>query len=277
MKIGLRGPVLFMCFASFLGASVARAQVPADAKPGVLREIGYDQRLGEALPLDAPFRDEAGRTVKLGDYFGKRPVILNLVYFECPMLCTLTLNGLVGALDTLSFDVGREFEVVTVSFDARETPALAAAKKAAYLKRYRRPGAEAGWHFLTGDADAIRTLTRAAGFRYSWDARSQQFAHPAGILVATPTGTISHYLYGIEYTPKDVRFAVVEASNNKVGTPLDKVALYCYQYDPTTGKYGAAVMRLLRVAGALTVLAFGGFLLLMRRREAKDALLETNG
>jgi protein SCO1 len=277
MRIGPRMPVLFIVIASALGAGLAGADVPADAKTGILREIGYDQRLGAALPLETTFRDEQGRVVKLGDYFGKRPVILNLVYFECPMLCTLTLNGLVGALDTLSFDVGREFEVITVSFDARETPALAAAKKAAYLKRYRRPGAAAGWHFLTGDVDQIQALTRAVGFRYAWDAKAQQFAHPAGILVATPGGTISHYLYGIEYTPKDVRFAVVEASNNKVGTPLDKVALYCYQYDPTTGKYGAAVMRLLRVAGALTVLALGSFVFVMRRREAKGALLETNG
>jgi protein SCO1 len=276
MRTFLRMPFLLIVFASAVGAAVASADVPADAKPGLLREIGYDQRLGERLPLEARFRDETGREVRLGDYFGQRPVILNLVYFECPMLCTLTLNGLVGALDTLSFDVGREFEVVTVSFDARETSALAAAKKAAYLKRYRRPGAAEGWHFLTGDLDQIQALTRAVGFRYAWDARQQQFAHPAGILVATPRGVISHYLYGIEYTPKDLKFAVVEASNHKVGTPLDKVALYCYRYDPTTGKYGAAVMRLLRVAGALTVLAFFSFVLVMRRREARGALLETN-
>ena len=258
-------------------AVTARADEPAGQTPPILRDIGFDQRLGESLPLDAQFRDEAGRPVRLGRYFGQKPVILSVVYYECPMLCTLTLNGLVSALDTLSFDVGKEFDVVTVSFNSRETPELAAAKKAAYLKRYRRAGAEQGWHFLTGDEAAVQALAKAVGFRYKWDARTAQFAHPAGIVVATPQGVIARYLYGVEYTPKDVRFALVEASENKVGTPLDRMALYCYKYDPTMGKYGAAVMRLVRVAAALTIAGLGGLVFVMRRRESQEAPREING
>ena len=260
-----------------LMAAFAQAEPPAGETPVILRDIGFDQRLGEALPLDAVFRDEAGRPVRLGQYFGQKPVILSVVYYECPMLCTLTLNGMVSALDTLSFDVGKEFEVVTVSFNSKETPELAAAKKAAYLKRYRRAGADAGWHFLTGDEAAVQALTKAVGFRYKWDARTAQFAHPAGLVVATPAGVIARYLYGVEYTPKDVRFALVEASEHKVGTPLDRMALYCYKYDPTSGKYGAAVMRLVRVAGALTVLGLGGLVFVMRRRESRGATREISG
>jgi len=175
----------------------------------ILREIGFDQRLGGALPLDATFRDEGGRVVPLGSYFGSRPVVLSLVYYDCPMLCTLSLNGLVSALDVLPFAPGRDFELVTVSFAPTEGPALAAAKKAAYLKRYHREEAAAGWHFLTGDADAIRRLTEAVGFRYAWDAETRQYAHAAGVVVATPDGRVSRYLYGIEYAPKDLRLAVV--------------------------------------------------------------------
>ena len=279
--------ILAVTLLGTLAGRPARADEPASQVPLILRDIGFDQRLGEPLPLDAQFRDEAGRPVRLGQYFGKKPVILSVVYYGCPMLCTLTLNGLAGALDTLGFDVGKEFEVVTVSFDPREGPALAAAKKAAYLKRYTRPGAEAGWHFLTGDEASVQALTRAVGFRYKWDERTAQFAHPAGLVVATPTGVIARYLYGVEYTPKDLRFALVEASENKVGTPLDRVVLYCYKYDPASGKYGAAVMRMVRVAAALTVLSLGSFVIVMRRREnqpqrsvdawGKGTTQETNG
>jgi protein SCO1/2 len=183
------------------------------------------------------------------------------------MLCTLTLNGLAGALSALAFDAGREFEVVTVSFDPREGPELAAAKKKAYLQRYGRPGAEAGWHFLTGDAPAIDALTRAVGFRYAWDDETRQYAHAAGVVVATPDGTLARYLYGIEYAPKDLRLAVVEASQGRVGTPVDAVLLYCYQYDPATGRYGAAFMRIVRAGGIVTVVALGSFILLMWRRD----------
>jgi protein SCO1/2 len=235
--------------------------------PPALRDIGWDQRLGERVPLDIPLRDEAGRAVKLGDYFGRRPVVLSLVYYECPMLCTLTLNGLVSAMSVLRFDAGREYEVVTVSFEPKETAALAAAKKAAYVKRYGRTGAEAGWHFLTGDAEALQRLTQTVGFRYQWDQATRQYAHPSGIVVLTPDGRLARYLYGIEYAPKDLRFALVEASEGRIGTPVDSLALYCYQYDPATGSYGAAVMRLLRAGAVLTLLALCAFWVVMWRRE----------
>lgn len=238
-----------------------------EERPPLLREIGFDQHLGEAVPLDLPFRDESGGQVQLGDFFGKKPVVLSLNYYACPMLCTVTLNGLASALDVLSMSAGNEFEVVTVSFDPSETPRLAAAKKKAYLERYKRPGAAEGWHFLTGDAAPIAALTKAVGFRYAWDADTKQFAHPAGVLVLTPEGRIARYLYGIEYAPRDLRLAVVEASSGRIGNPVDQIILACYQYDPTTGKYGAAIMRMVRVAGVLTVVGLVGFIGLMLRRE----------
>lgn len=237
--------------------------------PTVLREIGFDQRLGESVPLDITLRDESGREVQLGEYFGDKPVVLTLVYYECPMLCTLTLNGLTKALRVLTFDPGREFEIVTVSFEPKETPELAAAKKAAYAGRLNRPGTEGGWHFLTGDAEQLARLTKAVGFRYAWDERTQQYAHPSGVVVLTPEGKLARYLYGIEYSPKDLRFALVEAAEERIGTPVDDVLLFCYQYDPMTGKYSAAVMRLLRVASVLTLASLGTFIVVMRRREKR--------
>lgn len=240
---------------------------PAAAKPSILSAIGFDQRLGETIPLDIALRDEAGRAVRLGDYFGTRPVVLTLVYYECPMLCTLTLNSLSSALATLAFDIGKEFDVVTVSFDPREKPPLASGKKKAYLSRYGRPGAEAGWHFLTGDREDLARLTSAVGFRYQWDEEIRQFAHPSGLVVLTPEGRIARYLYGIEYAPKDLRLALVEASERRIGTPVDQAMLFCYQYNPATGRYGLLTMRLVRGGAILTVLALGGFIFTMRRQE----------
>jgi len=268
----VRRPLLAAGLWAVSGVALAQPQaigspLPAEGLPPALRDVGFEQRLGEALPLDLPLRDETGRDVRLGDYFGRRPVVLSLVYYECPMLCTLTLNGLVSALGVLSFDAGREFELVTVSFDSRDTPELAAAKKNAYLGRYKRPGAEASWHFLTATPAAIARLTRAVGFRYAWDAQTRQFAHPAGIVVTTPEGQIARYLYGIEYAPRDLRLAVVEASKGQIGNPVDQLALFCYQYDPMTGRYGAAIMRMLRAAAIATVLALGAFIGVMLRRE----------
>jgi protein SCO1 len=235
--------------------------------PAALREVGFEQRLGQAVPLDIALRDESGQAVKLGDYFGQRPVVLTLVYYECPMLCTLTLNELTSALSVLKFDVGHEFEIVTVSFEPKDTSALAAAKKEAYLKRYKRAGAAAGWHFLTGDAEQIKRLTEAVGFRYAWDEQTKQYAHPGGIMVLTPDGRMARYLYGIEYAPRDLRFALMDAAQGKIGSAADKVVLYCYQYDPSTGRYGAAIMRTIRLAGAFTVLGLGAFVMVMLRRE----------
>jgi protein SCO1/2 len=237
------------------------------ALPRALREIGFDQNIDQRVPLDTTFRDEAGRTVRLGDFFGTRPVVLVFAYYDCPMLCTLVINGLSSALGVMSLNPGKDFEIVTVSFNPRDTPASATAKKASYLERYRRPGAAEGWHFLTGDQADIVRLTKAAGFRYVWDEETKQFAHPSGVIVLTPDGRLSKYLFGIEYGPRDLRLAIVEASNGKVGTPVDSLLLYCYHYDPMTGRYGLAIMRAIRMAGAATVFAIGAFIIVMVRRE----------
>jgi len=262
---------LALALALCAAAPVSSAQ---DGPPRGLREVGFDQKPGASLPLDLLFKDEAGREVRLGDYFGKRPVVLSLNYYGCPMLCTVTLSGLASALDVLTtFDAGREFELLTVSFDPSEGPELAAQKKASYLARYKRPTAEAGWHFLTGDKAAIDALTTAVGFRYAWDAETKQFAHPAGVVVLTPEGRISRYLYGIEYAPKDLKLALLESSSGRIGTVVDQAILYCYQYDPMQGRYSASVMGILRAGAVLTVLALLGFIGVSLRRERAAALL----
>jgi protein SCO1 len=241
--------------------------MPQGGTPDILKAVNIEQRLGEQVPLDVTLRDEAGRAVQLSEYFKRgRPVVLSLVYYECPMLCNQILNGLVGTLDAVSFTPGREFEIVTVSFDPRETPELAARKKETYVKRYRREGAESGWHFLTGDEAEVRRLAQAVGFGYVWDERSEQFAHSSAIMVATPEGKLSHYFYGIDYDPRALRLSLVEASSSKIGSPVDRLVLYCYHYDPTTGKYGPVIMNILRAAGVLTVLAVLALVLFLRRR-----------
>lgn len=243
-------------------AGVARAQT-ADS---ILRDVGFDQHLGQQVPLDLTFRDESGQPVPLGRYFDK-PVILTLVYYDCPMLCTLTLNGLTSALKVLSLDAGKEFNVVTVSFSPQETPTLAAAKKETYLKQYTRPGAAQGWHFLTGDAGAIGRLTQAVGFRYAYDPAQQQYAHATGIVVLTPAGRIARYFFGVEFSPKDLRLGLIEASADKIGTPVDQLLLYCFHYDPSTGRYSAVVMNIVRVAAVATVLILGAFMMVMFLRD----------
>ncbi len=246
------------------GLGTATAQTAADR---VLQEVGFDQRLGDLVPLDLTFRDESGQPVRLSEYFGRRPVILALVYYECPMLCTLTLNGLASALKVLSFDVGKEFEVVTVSFNPQETPALAAAKKASYLQQYKRPGAAAGWHFLSGEESAIERLTQAVGFRYVYDPVQKEYAHATGIILLTPQGRIARYFFGVEFSPKDLRLGLIEASHNTIGTPVDQLLLYCFHYDPGTGKYSAVAMNIVRVAGVVTVLVLGTFMTVMFLRD----------
>jgi len=250
-------------------ASAPTPGLAADARPAALRDVAFDQRLGQMLPLDAALVDESGRAVRLGDYFGRRPVILTLAYYGCPMLCTLSLNGLASALKTLSFDAGREFEVVTLSFEHKETPQQAAAAKKTYIERYGRPQAAAGWHFLTGDETAIAAVTGAVGFRYAWDEETRQYAHPTGVVVATPEGRIARYLYGVEYAPKDLRFALVEASTGRVGTPVDQLLLYCYEYDPVRGRYGATILRTVRFLGILTVLGLVTLIAVLRYREGR--------
>jgi len=239
----------------------------ASAMPPALREIGFDQNLDQQLPLDASFLDETGRAVRLGDYFGSRPVILAFVYYDCPMLCTMVLNALTSTVSTLSLDAGKDFEIVVISFDPRETPAIAAARKASYVDRYRRPGTESGWHLLTGEQDSIARVTKAAGFRYVWDNDTKQFAHPTGIIVTTPEGRPARYLFGLEYGPRDVRLALVEASQGRIGSRVDSFLLYCYHYDPMTGRYGLVIMRGLRLAGAATVFALITFVFVMVKRE----------
>ena len=245
------------------------ATVPSSQMPAVLSDVRFDQRLNEQLPLDARFKDEEGRDVTLGDYFGRKPVVLAFVYYECPMLCTQVLNGLTTSLTILEETVGREFDVVAISFDARETPALANGKKKSHLDRYKRPESAAGWHFLTGDEASIKAVTSAAGFSYVWDEKTQQFAHPSGIIVATPDGKLSRYFFGIEYAPRDVKFALVESSAGKIGNAIDQLLLYCYHYDPATGSYGFVAMGAVRVGGAITVLALVGFVVLSIRRDMR--------
>jgi protein SCO1 len=235
--------------------------------PPALREIGFDQNLDRPIPLDVTFRDESGRTVRIGDYFGKRPVVLVFAYYDCPMLCTQVINGLASALNVLSLTPGKDFEIVTVSFNPADSPASATTKKAVYLERYKRDGAAASWHFLSGDESSIERLTKAAGFRYVWDAETKQFAHPSGIIVLTPDGRLARYLFGIEYGPRDLRYAIIEASEGRVGNVADALLLYCYHYDPMTGRYGLVVMRALRLAAVTTVLALGTFIVVMVRRE----------
>lgn len=235
--------------------------------PDILKHVGIEQHLNEQIPLDLKFRDESGREVKLADYFGKKPVVLSMVYYECPMLCGEVLNGEASVFSALKFDIGKDYQVVTVSFDPTETPALAQAKKKNFVERYGRDGGEQGWHFLTGDQSSIDVLTKAVGFNYAWDRDTKQFAHAAAIMVITPDGRIAQYFYGVEYSPKDLRFGLVQASQDKIGNVVDQVLLYCYHYDPRTGKYGPVISRALQIGGALTVLILGGFLIIMFRME----------
>ena len=237
----------------------------------VLSEVGIDQRLGDAIRLDLAFRNEAGEAVRLGDYLGEKPAILSLVYYECPMLCTQILNGLLASLRVLSFDVGSEFEVITVSFDPEETADLAREKKESYVGRYGRKGAASGWHFLTGDSASIEALTRAVGFRYVYDPGSELFSHASGVMVLTPEGRLSRYFYGIEYAPRDLRLGLIEASANEIGSAVDEVLLYCFRYDPSSGKYSLVIMNVVRLAGIATVGLLGGFVFIMLRRERRQS------
>jgi protein SCO1/2 len=216
------------------------------------------------------FRDEAGREVPLSSFFhAGKPVILVLAYYRCPMLCTQVLNGVESGLKAVSFNPGRDFEVVTVSFDPQDTPQLAAEKKQTYLRRYGRPGTANGWHFLTGDEKNIRKLTDAVGFHYRFDPATGQFAHASGIMIATPEGRLSRYFYGVDYAPRDLRLGLVEASQNRIGNPVDRMLLFCYHYDPATGKYGAVAMNMVRFAGAAFALIGGAFILVAFRRDSR--------
>jgi protein SCO1 len=263
------GLVVFLALTSLVSAQSMTGGIlgpSARVKPPGLTNVGIEQRLNEQIPLDLTFRDETGKAVRLADYLGKKPVILSLVYYRCPMLCSELLSGLESALKVLKFDAGKEFDVLTVSFDPKDTPDAATAKKAEILKRYNRAGAAEGWHFLTGPQESIDALTKAAGFQYQYDPKTDQFAHSTAIMILTPEGRIAQYYYGVEFPPKDLRLGLIQASENKIGTLADQVVLYCYHYDPNTGKYSAIISRIIQLSGGLTILGIGAVLLLLFRR-----------
>ena len=247
----------------------ANAGAHDDGRPLALRDVAFEQRLNQHVPLDLVFRDESGKTVRLGEYVREKPVILNLVYFKCQDLCPMLLDGLVRSLRTLTFEMGKQFNVLTVSFDPSDTPALAAAKRTDYLRQYARPGGNIGWHFLTGDESSIRSLTQSVGFHYTYDARTGEFGHATGIVLLTPQGAISRYFFGIDFSPRDLRLGLIEAASEKIGSPIDQLLLFCYHYDPAAGKYTLLVTRIIRIAAAATVLVLIiSFTVFMRRERA---------
>jgi len=277
----IRTILIVLVFASAALAQPFRGQMgslsspPTDKRPPMLKQVGIEQHLDGQIPPGLAFRDESGKAVHLGDYFGKKPAIPNLVYYQCPMLCGEVLSGMTSSLGMVNFDIGKEFDVITVSIDPREGPDLAIEKKNTFIQRYRRAGAEKGWHFLTGNQENITALAKAAGFGYEYDEATGQFAHATAIMVLTPEGRISRYLYGVEYPPKDVRLALVEASQHKIGGVVDQILLYCYHYNPATGKYGAIIANVLRIAGGVTVLIIGTFMFVMFRRDTVAKHSET--
>lgn len=268
----LHAGAFLLAIALFL-PTLASAQLADDpiqnigVRPALLKDVGVDQKLNESIPLDLQFKDEHGNPVELRQYFGSKPVILSLVYYNCPMLCTQVLNGLERSLKELSLEIGKDYTVVTVSIDPAEQPALAGAKQELYTGLYGRAGAAQGWHFLTGAEPQIKGLARAVGFRYAYDPDSKQFAHASVIMLLTPDGRISRYFYGITYPSRDLRLGLVDASEGKIGTPVDAILLFCYHYDPGTGKYGLIISRVIQIAGGLTILILGGLIFILGRRE----------
>jgi len=261
-------------FALLLFSGIAGAQaVPSDlgkppqVLPPLLQKVGFEPPLNGRLPLDLPFRDETARAIQLRDYFNQKPVVLALVYYGCPMLCDQVQQGVVGTLRMLSFNPGRDYQVVFVSFDSRETSEMAAQKKELAMKHFRRPETASGWHFLTGSQESIDALTRAANFRFTFDTKNDLFAHATGIMLLTPDGRISRYFYGIEYPSRDIRLGLVDASAGKIGTPIDRALLFCYQYDPSTARYSASILKIIRLGGLLTILGLVAGILIFRRRE----------
>jgi protein SCO1 len=264
---------LAVAFVAFAFASNAAAQLASDplqsvgVRPDLLKQVGIDQKLNQQIPLNLAFRDEHAKTVQLGEYFGQKPIILTLVYYNCPMLCTQVLNGVESGLKEIPMDIGKQFNVVTVSIDPTEGHVLAQVKQEMYTGMYGRPGAAQGWHFLTGDEPQIKQLAAAAGFRYAYDPDTKQFAHASAIMIVTPEGKISRYLYGIQFPSRDLRLGLVEASEGKIGSPVDQVLLFCYHYDPSTGKYGLLISHIIQAGGALTVLIIGVVVLVLFRGE----------
>lgn len=274
MKFLVASSSLIVFLAAVAMSLPARAQLAdgapmqsAGVRPDLLRDVGLDQKLGDSIPLDLPFRDEHGQPVTLGQFFGQKPVILTLVYYQCPMLCTEVLNGLLRSAKELPLQIGKDFTIVTVSIDPAERPILAEVKHELYTGLYGQPGAPQGWHFLTGGDPPIKALAQAVGFRYAYDSATGQFAHPSAIMLLTPAGKLARYFYGISYPSRDLRLGLVEASQEKIGSPIDQVLLYCYHYDPATGKYGLLISHVIQVAGGLTVLIMAFAIVILFRRE----------
>ncbi len=267
----MKRPIGLTLSALLLAAGAAHARpssiVPDNVMPGPLKAVHYEQRLGEQVPLDLPFRDDAGKPVKLGDYLGKRPAVRILAYYRCPMLCDMVMQAAESGLKPLSLDPGKDFEVIVASIDPTDTPERAAMKKRDIVQRYGRPGTEGGWHFLTGPPPSIERLANAVGFQYVYDKEKDQFAHAAGIVILTPEGKVSRYFFGIEYPPRDLRLGLVEASGNQIGGLVDQVLLYCFHYDPAVGRYSTVTLNIIRGASALFAVGLVLFIVLLRRRE----------
>ena len=262
--------VAFIALARLASAQIYAPQTQIYAPARLLQKVGIQQKMGAQIPLDLHFFDETGRDVTLRQYF-RKPVILALVYYQCPSLCNMVLNGVLRSVKAIDLTAGDQYDVIAVSFDPRETPEMAMAKRQTYLRDYRRRGAEQGWHFLTGSGTSSKTLADAVGFRYAYDALTNQYAHGSAIMILTPGGRISRYFYGIDYPSRDVRLGLVEASGGKIGQPSDRVLLYCFHYDPATGKYALVVMNVLRLAGLITLIALATFMIVMFRRDHRAA------
>jgi protein SCO1 len=273
----MRTKIIAAIWAAILAVAILPARAQQATIPAILNQVDITQNLNGQLPGDLVFRDESGKDVRLGDFFGQKPIVLSLVYFDCPALCTEVLNGELHTMQSISLNLGKDFEAITVSFEPKDSPALAKAKRDVYLGQYGRPGAASHWHFLTGDQLSIDALTKAVGFHYAYDVGSRQYAHAAAIMVLMPDGRIDRYFYGVQYQPRDIRLGLVEASQGKIGSPTDHALLYCFQYDPATGKYGLVVMNVIRAGGGLTVLALGIFMLVMFRRDRKPSAVSPAG
>jgi protein SCO1 len=263
------GAILLLAACSILGTTPRASAQPG----GALKEVGFDQNLNAQIPLTLKFRDQEGRAVQLADYFGKRPVVLVMGYSNCPLLCSVVLGEVTRSLKPLDFSIGKDFDVVTVSINPKETPEQADSLRRSYLKRYNRPGSESGWHALTGDEPSIQQLAKAVGFRYTYSPKLNLYAHASGFVLLTPAGRISRYFYGVEYPARELKNALTEASASRIGSPISKLVLYCYDFDPATGKYTLAIMNLIRVFGVATALALGTFMFVMFRRDRRTAVV----
>ena len=277
-SLGFLALLLALATPAFAGPSPffkgdVQSRPPEPGLPKAVKNVGLDQKLGEQVTLNLPVRDEAGQWTTLGAYFGKRPVILVMAYYECPNLCTMVMNGVFGAMKALPFTPGKDFEVVSVSIDPRETSEMAQKKKDSYLGAYHQTEYASGYHFLTSDEQTIERLTKEVGFRYTYDSASHQYAHASGIMLVTPEGKLSRYFYGVEFAPNDLKYGLMDASGGKIGSITDQMLLFCYHYDPATSKYGVAITNILKIGGGLTLIGMGLMFYYFRRRSRKSLKL----